>query len=84
MYVYLFNSFFHLFILWVCLFGYLFMRYIFFHVNLIVCTFQFCVYLFIYLFMYVFIYLCIDLFFYCLFIYQVCFVYSLIFIAIFI
>ena len=25
--------------------------------------------------MYVFIYLCIDLFFYCLFIYQVCFVY---------
>ena len=34
------------------------------------------IYLFIYLFMYVFIYLCIDLFFYCLFIYQVCFVFS--------
>ena len=32
-----------------------------------------------YSFMYLFIYLCIDLFFYCLFIYQVCFVYLLIF-----
>ena len=66
------------------------MRYIFFHVNLIICTFQFCVYLFIYLFIYLYMYLFIYVLIYfflfiylsgvfCLFVDIYCYIYLIIF-----
>ena len=60
MYVYLFHLFIFIYSFYgsVCL---VICSYIFFHVNLIICTFQFCFYLFIYLFIYVFIYVFIYL-----------------------